>query len=230
MKQSSTRIWAGIGVMFAAVIYSVLLLTLKREFTLTNKIAYVFTLAAFLLLFMEIFVSGGIIKQYPMFDMPSTFWSMGYFLAQLVTGGIIFMVARNVPEWVAAASGMILMAVYLVGRLVWQSGKEYVQRQDEKEFRDISRIRDLDVQAETIYGMLETTTLSSKAGELVEAFRFSDPVRDEKLGEIEGQIEVQMNLLKKEAEEGRFSAAEVCLDDLLALIRQRNMALLAGKT
>ncbi len=93
-----------------------------------------------------------------------------------------------VPVWLPLVLYVILMGAALIGLITTEGVREEVERQERKLVKDVSRMRKFQALAKMLAGEGQIPEAKEPLRELAEAFRYSDPVSNEALREIEDTL------------------------------------------
>lgn len=152
------------------------------------RIGYGFTLAAFLgqlLCAWFAFRDGD--KRKFFYKLPLVFIS--YFTLILTAAvGIVFMTVPQIPAWIAAIVCAVITAFGAVAVIMAKAAAETVSAIDEKIKTKTAFIRELTARAENIMAQAQTPELKAETKRVYEAIRYSDPMSDAELSEIEERI------------------------------------------
>ena len=214
MKRNYSGVWKGFAIVFAAVIYSILLFAFKKNFNLASWIAYGYTMVAFLVLLAGVCFQSGSEKAYPMFDLAAS--------GQFILGGIAAMAIPDLSTKTAGLVGLLLLSVYVVIVLVFRAGTSSVQGQDDIDGRKVMDQQLLVAEIDTIETFVAETQLREKLSTLRDLLRYSDPLGQTALADLEERIRHNITLLREEAEEGENEKISVRIDRLQRLLAERN--------
>lgn len=222
MKRNYSGVWKGFAIVFAAVIYSILLFAFKKNFNLASWIAYGYTMVAFFVLLAGVCFQSGSEKAYPMFDLAASGLSCIYFCVQFILGGIAAMAIPDLSTKTAGLVGLLLLSVYVVIVLVFRAGTSSVQGQDDIDGRKVMDQQLLVAEIDTIETFVAETQLREKLSTLRDLLRYSDPLGQTALADLEERIRHNITLLREEAEEGENEKISVRIDRLQRLLAERN--------
>ena len=136
---------------------------------------------------------------------------------------IVFMILGNrIPIWVESILFSIILATMVIS---WISNEESieiienVQSEGKKQIAFISLLRS---QLEVIYGSCDDE-IRDKVGELVEVMKYSDPVSNNALVNIESQIQINVDKLEQCIVDNKKAEIDTLVKKLKRDIEKRNV-------
>ena len=215
MKTSArNRLVYAIVLVLAAAVYSIILFNVKHSWEDAHRVAYGFTLLAFVLLFAETFIPEGKYKRYPMFGMAVSKVSATYFAVQCFFGGVLAMLAVLIPEIVA-------LLAYLAALLVILLTKGFVAAQDDRIGDKTSYLYNLLISLERLDGAVPAEARPQFEA-LKEDIRYSDPMSHDALAPQEERIRMKVYALCDAVDDRRMEGLDKQIADLRALIHERS--------
>lgn len=213
MNNKGTGTRFGIGVAVLAVIYSVLVFFLKKEFNLSAWILYVFTLLAFLCLCLQI-VAAAHEKQNAVFTAVTVIAALIYWAVQFVFGGIICMHYEILKPGVVLAAEMILLVLYLIIIFVLNSAHGHAQRQDIADRNAVIHVRKLESDVKDLSDKQHNPEIKRKLDELAENLHYLDVFEHIDLEEQDKTISEGIARIRYRLEDGNEE-----IEDLIADVR-----------
>ena len=184
-KTNETRWWVGLGA--AAVVYNVIAFALPFPKTAVFFLSWIFTMAALaaqVYVIRTAFFKGEGIKS-KLYGFPIARVGMIYLAVQMVLGLVFMALGTVVPIWLPLVLCVLLMGAALIGLITTEGVREEVERQERKLVKDVSRMRKFQAHTKMLAGEGRIPEAKEPLRELAEAFRYSDPVSNEALREIE---------------------------------------------
>ena len=179
----------GAGVIVLAVIYSVLLFTLKKDFNMSAWILYAFTMLAFLCLFLQL-AAASYGKQIVAFSTVTVLATLIYWIIQLVFGGIVCIHFGILKPAVAFAAEMVLLILYLLVVFALNGAHGHAQNQDIADQNSIMHIRKMEADVRNLSDQQHNAKNKKKLSELADDIHYMDvfehdelKVQDEKISE-----------------------------------------------
>lgn len=221
--------WLGALIVFLAAMYSGLLFGIKPALTSAQWIIYAFTMLAFALLAADVLLPFGGVKQYPMLNMPMSRMAFVYFLVQLIVGTVILYGVPGFSPLAAFITGLVILCAYAACTLLMTAGASHIINQDERDHRDVSALRTMKAELDTIAAMTADASLKATIAALAESVQYSDPKSVSGIAEIEERLNSNISLLREEVEDGETERAAKRTEKIRTLIGERTAMLRALK-
>ena len=141
-------------------------------------------------------------------------------VAVAIVVGLVFMIFPVLPAWVGAIVCLLVAGYFLIACIKAAAAVNIVETVEEKVTQKTAFIRIAIMDAEAIMGRAKAEEEKTAAKSVYEALRYSDPMSNSALEEIEAEIGEQLKELKQAVKEGVGVAA--IADELLLLIKERN--------
>lgn len=166
------------------------------------------------------------IYGYPIFRVGAV-----YALAQLAVGIVICVIASfvAVPYWVALLLSIILLGAAAIGVIITDNTRDLVEHVDESTKVDTEVVTTFQISIAGIVDSCENDVVKAELTKLDEAFRFSDPVSNERTKESEDKIEALLAELKTIVEDNNFEVATACIKKVSNALAERNRICKATK-
>ena len=142
-------------------------------------------------------------------------------LAISLIAGIICMVIPELPNWIAIVIAIIVLAVTAISVIEADVSAEHAQATDEKTTADTGRLKKLRLAANSLPALTTDPQLKKQLENLVEEFKYSDPVSSEATAEIEAEISSDIEKLKELLKSENMSAAQA-ISNILVKLEERN--------
>ncbi len=134
---------------------------------------------------------------------------------------IVEMAIPGIPIRYEIALNAILFAVFLIGLIVINAGKEEIERLDAKVKQKVFFIKSLQGDVETLQSKTQDAVLKKKLKELSETIRYSDPMSSPQLEAIENKLANKVEELSSGMESDAKIAVTLC-DEIQQLFAERN--------
>ena len=136
--------------------------------------------------------------------------------------GAIFMTVPGIKSWAVVVVSAVIFAVSAIVSLIAKSAADTVSDIDDKIKTKTSFIKGITLDAEMLMTSAENPEIKAEIKKVYEAFRFSDPMSNDALKDVEDRIQNQFNLLSEVViREDEAKVAQMS-KDLLSLIDYRN--------
>ena len=197
MSQSKTRNpWFKIAIVFAAAVYTILLVVFKRNWNETAWVFFTFTFLAFGALFLQT-IEHGEKDRNAVFNVTSSITTVIYFILQLVVGGIIGMTLMPVGFCVALAVEIIFLAIYCLAVFLLHAAQAHTDFVDKNEGNSIQEDRILISKLQLLVPQIENTRIKNEVEATIKEFGRGYPNLVPELGNLQGQIEFTVGLLEE---------------------------------
>jgi len=224
MERVRVNIWKGILVLFLAAVYSVVLYILLDgfHFNRIQWIGYVFTMLAFLILFLRLTFSSGHEKESPVLDSMGIILTVVYFIVQIVFGNLALIFSTGFSEKAATVVEIVILAVYIAISLIMTAQKSAGIRVDEKQQGNSLTLRDLTSDARIIAQKLPEGAAKEAAKSLAEELTYSASGKNGKVTETDIRIKNNLQLLSEEADMESEEMLLKRIEKIRMLVVERN--------
>ena len=120
-----------------------------------------------------------------------------YLAVQLVLCLLFMPLAQWVPAWVSTIVFVVVFAVSAVGCIAADIMRDEVERQDVKLKKDVSSMRSMQSRANALVSQCEATELKAELQKLAEDFRYSDPVSNDAVVDVEASLSACLDELQR---------------------------------
>ena len=187
MKRNSAKGYAILGILF--VLISIIAFAVPTEKTATFWIAYAFTAAAFA-------AQIGIWKtalgkeetlKSKFLGFPVLHIGIVYAVIQVIAFAI-FMFVPTLPVWSSIVACSVIAGFSAVCMISADAGRKAIEQVDAKVQKKVFYIRELQADVELLADKEADTDAKAALTQLAEKIRFSDPMSNEQLADLEEQI------------------------------------------
>jgi len=183
------------------VMFNVIALAIPTEKTSVFWIGYVFTVIAFAVVGFVWYLTIGK-KQ----DLKSkllgssvTYISAVYLTMQFVAS-LIFKFVSFAPSWCAVLVCVLILGISAVCMITTNAGTEMVTATENKVAVKRQFIKDLQIEIEMLVESEADSEIKQKLMELAKKFRFSDPMSDPSLSELEEELMVKVSAIESSSD------------------------------
>ena len=215
MKKNSTKGYVILGILFALV--SIVAFAVPTVKTSTFWIAYVFTVAAFA-------AQIGIWKtalgkeetlKSKFLGFPVVHIGIVYAAIQVIAFAV-FMFVPTLPAWSAIVVCSVIASVSAVCMISADAGRNEIERVEAKVQKNVFYIRALQADIELLADNESDAAVKTALTQLAEKIRYSDPMSNEQLADLENKISTKVAELKTAS-----SKLEI-ITELNSLLDERN--------
>lgn len=139
----------------------------------------------------------------------------------LVLGGLC-MAIPDVPNWLGAILGAVVLAFTAVAVIKASAAADIVESVDKKVAEKTAFLRMATADAEVILASAKSAEIKAECRKVYEALRYSDPMSNEALSVTEAKITVKLDELKAAAAADDAEKTKTAAEDLMLLIKERN--------
>lgn len=137
---------------------------------------------------------------------------------QLAVGLFIMLIGAYVPEWAALLVHAIILGATVIGLVSVEAVVEEIHVQDQKLKKDVTLMRGLQSKVH----QMTTQTDNAAVRALAEEFRFSDPVTNDALREVEADLAAMIDELQAAVVENDEESVQQLCKKTGALLAERN--------
>lgn len=143
-------------------------------------------------------------------------------LVAMLIVGIICMAVPFIPYWVGIIACLLVLAFSAISVIKATATADIISEIDEKIKVQIQFIKLLTADAEHLMSSSKTAELKAAAKKVYEAIKYSDPMSNEALADVEGQIQSEFTVFSQAIKSEDLELAKSVEDGLLNLIDARN--------
>lgn len=215
MKKNSTKGYVLLGILFALV--SIIAFAVPTAKTATFWIAYVFTAAAFAAqigIWKTALGKEGTLKS-KFLGFPIVHIGIVYAIIQVIAFAV-FLFAPTLPTWSAIVVCPIIAGLSAVGMISADAGRNEIERVEAKVQNKVFYVREMQADIELLADNESDAAVKTALTHLAEKIRFSDPMSNEQLADLENKISIKAAELKTAS-----SKLEI-ITELNSLLDERN--------
>lgn len=215
MKKNKGMAYAVLAIAF--VLFNVIAFAVPTAKTATFWITYVFTAVAFasqIAIWNFAFKGTDTLKS-KFLGIPLISVGITYLIVQIIVFAI-FMALPLTANWIAIVVCALILGVSAICLIGTETGREEINRVEEKAEKKVFYIKALQVDVEMLVNDETDADTKTALTKLAEKIRFSDPMSNEALAELEAEITAKVKELKTAENK---SAIITVLD---SLITERN--------
>lgn len=143
-------------------------------------------------------------------------------LIVMLVVGILCMAIPQVPYWIGVFACVLVLGFTAIAVIKAKAAIEIVEKIDEKIKEQTFFIKSLTVDADGIVALAKTAEMKACAKSVYEAIRYSDPMANSALANVEAQIATKFEDFSKAVNENNITVAKDIANELLLLIHNRN--------
>ena len=195
MKKNKGMAYAVLAIAFA--LFNVIAFAVPTAKTSTFWIAYVFTAIAFasqIAIWKFAFKGADTLKS-KFLGIPLISVGITYLIVQIIAFAV-FMAFPIAPTWIAIVVCALILGISAICLIGTETGREEINRVEEMVEKKVFYIKSLQVDAEMLANTETDPEVKVALTKLAEAIRFSDPMSNEVLADIEAEIAAKVKELK----------------------------------
>ena len=155
------------------------------------------------------------------YNIPLISISYGGVIAMLVVGSV-FMAIPVLPEWIAIIVCVIVLAFNVIAIIKATAAADIVSDIDEKIKTQTFFVKSLVVDAQSLMESAKTDALRAETRKVYEEIRYSDPMSNAALAEIDAHIKRQFNAFADAVASEDDELAKEAANALIEMVEQRN--------
>ena len=155
------------------------------------------------------------------YNIPLLSISYGGLVAMLIVGSI-FMAIPVLPEWIAIIVCVIILAFNTIAIIKATAAADIVSGIDEKIKAQTFFIKSLSVDAQSLMTSAKSDELRAETKKVYEAIRYSDPMANAALSDLDAQIEKQFNAFSDAVKADDAELVKETADTLVEMVERRN--------
>lgn len=136
--------------------------------------------------------------------------------------GILCMAIPFLPAWVGAIVCLLILGFSIVSVIKARAAADIVENLDDKTKAQTFFMQSLTAQAESLLAKATNEQIKSALKGVYEVIRYSDPMSNYGLADIEGQIAQKFAALSSAVASENPEQVKAAAEDLLALVSDRN--------
>lgn len=214
MKKNSTKGYVILGILFALI--SIIAFAVPTVKTATFWIAYVFTAAAFAaqIIIWRTALGKETLKS-KFLGFPVVHIGIVYTVIQVIAFAV-FMFVPTLPAWSVIVVCSVIAGISAVCMISADAGRNEIERVEAKVQKKVFYIRELQADIELLADNETNADVKKALTQLAEKIRFSDPMSNEQLADLEDKISTKIEELKTTS-----SQLEI-ITELNSLLDERN--------
>lgn len=215
MKKNSTKGYVILGIIFALI--SIIAFAVPTMKTATFWIAYVFTaiaIVAQIVIWKNALGKEDTLKS-KFLGLPVVHVSVVYLVVQIVAFAV-FVAVPALPIWSAIVACAAILGFSVIFMIAGEAGRGEIERVEAKVRKKVFFIKELQADVELLIDREADAEIKTALQQLAEKIRFSDPMSNNTLAEIESAIADRVTELKTGSDK------MVIIHELDLLLAERN--------
>ena len=195
MKKNKGMAYAVLAIAF--VLFNVIAFAVPTAKTATFWIAYVFTAVAFAsqIAVWKLAFKGADTLKSKFLGIPLISVGITYLIVQIIAF-VIFMALPLTASWIAIVVCALILGISAICLIGTETGREEINRVEETVEKKVFYIKSLQVDVEILASAEIDTDTKTALTKLAEKIRFSDPMSNDVLADLEAEISAKVKELK----------------------------------
>lgn len=230
-KSTAKKSWIMTAVIYAIIfaVFNLLVFVIAKEKNGVFWVSYAFMCIAFIVQIVSMLLALRSLETETVFmGIPLASLSLYYFFAAMFVGAV-FMFFQNAPFKLALVLQVLILAIYAVIAIMALMSRNVVQDVNDNLKENVEAIKTLVVDVDVFIPQVSDPTLKKALKKLSETIKYSDPMSNAAVTDIEGQIMQTVNELRINIENNKNTEAIQTCKDIEVLFMQRNSLLKATK-
>lgn len=215
--------WAAIGILF--VVYSILAFAIPFPKNSVFAISYLFSVLAIgaqLYVIHISFYRGNHIKS-KFYGFPIARIGVLYLIIQLIASFIFMAMGSIIPAWLPLVIYVLLAGASAIGLIAADVVRNDVMRQENKQVKQTSRMYEFQSLGQMLMNMNKMSSADLLLKKLAEDLRFSDPVSNDSLTNIEDQLASCLSQLQEAVSTQDMNQIMYLCEEADQLLAKRNL-------
>ena len=230
-KSTAKKSWIMTAVIYAIIfaVFNLLVFVIANEKNGVFWMSYAFMCKAFIDQIASMLLALRSLETETVFmGIPLASLSLYYFFAAIFVGAV-FMFFQNAPFKLALVLQILILAIYVVIAIMALMSRNVVQDVNDNLKENVEAIKTLVVDVDVFIPQVNDPALKKSLKKLSETIKYSDPMSNAAVADIEEQIMQTVNELRINIENSRNAEAIQTCKDIEVLFMQRNSLLKATK-
>lgn len=230
-KSTAKKSWIMTAVIYAIIfaVFNLLVFVIANEKNGVFWMSYAFMCIAFIVQIASMLLALRSLETETVFmGIPLASLSLYYFFAAIFVGAVC-MFFQNAPFKLALVLQILILAIYVVIAIMALMSRNVVQDVNDNLKENVEAIKTLVVDVDVFIPQVNDPSLKKSLKKLSETIKYSDPMSNAAVADIEEQIMQTVNELRINIENSRNAEAIQTCKDIEVLFMQRNSLLKATK-
>lgn len=230
-KSTAKKSWIMTAVIYAIIfaVFNLLVFMIANEKNGIFWMSYAFMCLAFVIQIGSMLLALRSLETETVFmGIPLASLSFYYFFAAIFVGAV-FMFFQNAPFKLAFVLQILIVAIYAVIAIMALMSRNIVQDVNDNLKENVQAIKTLTIDVDVFIPQVSDPALKKALKRVSETIKYSDPMSNSAVADIEEQIMQTVNALRINIENNQNSDAIQTCKDIEVLFLQRNRLLKATK-
>lgn len=142
-------------------------------------------------------------------------------IVSLITGAIA-MAIPAIPYWVGIVVDVVILAVYAIAIVQANAAADVVSEIDNRVKAQTFFIKSLTADAQNLMSFAKSDDVQTECKKVYESIRYSDPMSNDALAEIESQIQNEFKTFDEAVKKDNTELVKNSANEIIALMNKRN--------
>ena len=217
-----------VGIVF--LIYNLFVWILLKPQTTAFWISYAFILIAFAALILSMYLAAKTLDvETVFFGIPLMQFALFYFIAELFASVVFMLFQNHLGYKIPLLVQVVLLAIFAIFAILSVASRDATKAVKEDYKQKTTDIKSLGVDVEMLANEAADPNLKRSLKRLAENIRFSDPMTNDAVADVEMRFYQMVNELRISCEDGDTAAAADLCAKLDRAVVERNKKLLVTK-
>ena len=229
MKKQKNLLLTGLIYAILLSVFNMLVFVIFKKHTSVFYMSYGFMTLAFVVQIVSMLLT---FKKTDVdtifFGIPLASFSIFYLIAELCVGAI-FMVFQNVGTTIPLVIQIFILAAYLIVAIIALMARDTVQEIGDNVKEKVVQLKSVRVDVDVLLESCSDSELKTKLKKLSETIRYSDPMTNDAITDVEQLIQQKVSELRIYCENNEIEEAKKTCSSLEMLYVERNKKLMISK-
>ena len=230
MKKQKNLLLTGLIYVIMLGVFNMLAFMIFKNYANVFWISYSFMTLAFVVQFAALFLS--FFKKTDVetifFGMPLVSFSLYYLIAELCVG-TVFMIFQKIGTTIPVIVQVLLLAVFSIVSIIAIMARDAVQDIGDNVKQKVVQLKSVRVDVEVLLESCADAALKTKLKKLSETIKYSDPMSNDAIADVEQRIQQKISELRIYCESNEIEEAKKTCSALELLYVERNKRLMISK-
>lgn len=148
---------------------------------------------------------------------------IAYMTVQLIVSFVIAIIGifATVPLWISIAASVLVLAIFAIGFIGADNARDIITEQENRDVIATKAMKTFRLDTQYIVDSCTDAELKKPLEELAEKFKYSDPVSNEELSDIEASLQREVKSLASLVNTDKESAAKK-IGEITVMLANRN--------
>ncbi len=230
-KSTAKKSWIMTAVIYVIIfaVFNLLVFVIVNQKNSMFWMSYAFMCLAFVIQIVSMLLAFRTLETETVFmGIPLASLSFYYFFSAFFVGAV-FMFFQNAPFKLALVLQVLILAVYVVVAILALMSRNIVQDVNDNLKENVEAIKTLTIDVDVFIPQVSDPEMKKALKKLSETIKYSDPMSNAAVTDIENQIMQTVDELRNYIEHSKNSEAIQTCKDIEVLFLQRNSLLKATK-